>query len=48
MYVLIRVSGTITARRVAIVECDRCGYWEEHWEDRGREKAGKACDRCRQ
>ena len=40
-------SGTDThGAHVVVITCQPCGYFEEHFRDRGLEKAGKACDRC--
>ncbi len=40
-------SGTDShGAQVVIITCSSCGYFEEHFQDRGLEKIGKPCDRC--
>ena len=31
---------------VVIITCRSCGYYEEHFAQRGLAKAGRKCDRC--
>ena len=31
---------------VVIITCQACGYFEEHFRDRGLEKVGNRWDRC--
>ena len=31
---------------VVIITCRACGYFEEHFAERGRAKVGGRCDRC--
>ena len=31
---------------VVVITCQACGYFEEHFTDRGLDKAGRRCDRC--
>ena len=31
---------------VVIITCWSCGYYEEHFPQRGPAKVGKPCDRC--
>ena len=32
--------------KIVVITCQACGYFEEHFRDRGLRKVGRPCDWC--
>ena len=46
MYELTSSRKDSCSADVVIITCRACGYYEEHFTERGLAKAGRKCDRC--
>ena len=46
MYTLASSGTDSRGAQVVVITCQACGYFEEHFRDRGLDKLGKRCDRC--
>ena len=46
MYTLTSSGTDSQGAYVVIITCNSCGYFEEHFRDRGLDKVGKRCERC--
>ena len=46
MYTLTPSGTDFQSAQVVVITCQACGYFEEHFRDRGLQKVGTPCDRC--
>ena len=46
MYTVTSSGRDSRGAEVVIITCGACGYYEEHFTDRGIFRVGKVCDRC--
>ena len=46
MYTVTRKGRDSHGADVVIITCQVCGYFEEHFTQRGLDQVGMKCDRC--
>ena len=46
MYQLTSSGQGSHGTQVVVITCSVCGYFEEHFAQRGLDKVGRRCDRC--